>query len=258
MRIVLSGGKCWQMHIAESLEMICGAQTFLQRWQALTHCMTGYGADQLNYGILDSFNYNFDDAPVSFISTMPSDWIAYYGERRFDLDDPHVKFVREGRLSPYKWGGSALALLDDEAERLVVAETMSAGLKAQLSVILPDARTLNRPIGGLTIGSSLNEAEYFRAISGREGDLAALAMMFHLLSIGEVRREQAGAVPLSIRERDCLSYVALGMRTVRIAEKLGLSEVTIELHLRNARRKLRAATTAQAVARAITFGDISI
>lgn len=90
----------------------------------------------------------------------------------------------------------------------------------------------------------MSERQYFKSIAGREGDLAALAMMFHFLSIGELRREQAQARRLSARERDCLSFMALGLRTGRIANAK-LSEVTVELHLRNARKKLRASTTAQ-------------
>lgn len=246
------------MHIAESLDLIASASSFNDRWLALTECFARYGADQINYGIFDTFHCDLEEAPVTFISTMSADWITYYGEQRFDMHDPHVKFVRQGKLTPYRWGQSVIPALANQEERHVVAETVSAGLRAQLSVILPDANAATRPIGGLTIGSSLDESEYFRSVSGREGDLAALAMLFHLRSVGEVRREQAGAQPLSARERDCLSYVALGLQVSRIAEKLGLAEVTVELHLRNARRKLRASTTAQAVARAVTFGDIAL
>ena len=246
------------MQIIESLELISTAQSFEERWVALTQCLALYGSDQLNYGVLDCFNYNLDNAPVTLRSTMSEDWLAYYGGSAFEKNDPHVRFVRSGRLHPYKWSESSNRHLTNLNEKHVVAEAASAGLTAQLSVVFPDLQNAFRPIGGLTIGSSLGETEYFRAISGKEGDLAALAMMFHLRSVGEVRREQAGAVPLSPRERDCLSYVALGLRTSRIADKLGLSDVTIELHLRNARRKLRASTTAQAVARAITFGDVAI
>ncbi len=246
------------MHIGESLERIGCAKNFTERWNSLIFCLAELGADQVNYGILDSFNYDLNVAPVTFISTMEEEWIDYYGERRFDLIDPHVKFVRDGLLSPYKWGESTLDRLGCSDEKQVVAETVSAGLRSQYSVILPDAHCSGRPIGALTIGSSMSERQYFKSIAGREGDLAALAMMFHFLSIGELRREQAQARRLSARERDCLSFMALGLRTGRIAEKLKLSEVTVELHLRNARKKLRASTTAQAVARAITFGDITL
>src|SRR3546814_836288 len=133
-----------------------------------------------------------------------------------------------------------------------------AGLRAQISMVAPDPSGRGEPIGGMTIGSSLHDGEYFRAIAGKEAMLLSAAMLYHNSTIGEIRRHQVGARALSPRERDCMTYVARGLRTVRIAERLGLSEVTVELYLRNARRKLKAATTSQAVARAMIFGDISL
>src|SRR3546814_1656768 len=103
----------------------------------------------------------------------------------------------------------------------------------------------------MSIGSSLQADDDFGSGEGKETLLVAAAMLFHHHAISETRRQQVGATPLSPRERDCMTYVARGLRTVRIAERLGLSEVTVELYLRNARRKLKAATTSQAVARAM-------
>lgn len=88
--------------------------------------------------------------------------------------------------------------------------------------------------------------------------MVSAAIFLHPHPISDTRRQQVGAKPLSPRERECMTYVARGLRTIRIAERLGLSVVTVELHLRNARRKLRATTTPQAVARALIFGDIEI
>jgi DNA-binding CsgD family transcriptional regulator len=56
---------------------------------------------------------------------------------------------------------------------------------------------------------------------------------------------------LTVRERDCLSLIADGMRTIEVAHKLGISEGTVELHLRKARARLRAKTRDQAVAIAV-------
>ena len=72
------------------------------------------------------------------------------------------------------------------------------------------------------------------------------------------RAAQLGTQPLSQRERDCLSFLANGLRVSRIAERMAISEVTVELHLRNARRKMKAATTPQALARAMLTGELSL
>jgi DNA-binding CsgD family transcriptional regulator len=66
--------------------------------------------------------------------------------------------------------------------------------------------------------------------------------------------EQAPRPRLSPRERECLTWLVAGLRSDRIAERLGLSRVTVDLHLTRARRRLGARTREQAVARALILG----
>ena len=61
---------------------------------------------------------------------------------------------------------------------------------------------------------------------------------------------------LSEREREVLAWTAAGRRQVEIAATLGLSERTVENHLRRIRRRLGVATTAQAIRVAIRNGEI--
>jgi len=61
---------------------------------------------------------------------------------------------------------------------------------------------------------------------------------------------------LTTKQRDCLAYVADGFRTTEVAHKLGISEATVELHMRNARMRLNAKTRDQAVAIAVRLGII--
>ncbi|ANM78627.1 PA1136 family autoinducer-binding transcriptional regulator [Serratia nematodiphila] len=62
---------------------------------------------------------------------------------------------------------------------------------------------------------------------------------------------------LSAREREVLSWTAIGRRQADIAAMLGLSERTVENHLRRIRQRLGAATTAQAISVAIRLGEIA-
>lgn len=66
------------------------------------------------------------------------------------------------------------------------------------------------------------------------------------------------APKLSAREREILRWVGAGRRMADIASTLGLSERTIENHLRRIRQRLRVKTTAQAVQTAIRSGDIAL
>ncbi|WP_092407297.1 PA1136 family autoinducer-binding transcriptional regulator [Pseudomonas sp. NFACC02] len=61
---------------------------------------------------------------------------------------------------------------------------------------------------------------------------------------------------LSRREREMLAWTAAGRRQADIAATLGLSERTVENHLRSARRRLGVTTTAQAIRIAIRNGEI--
>ena len=61
---------------------------------------------------------------------------------------------------------------------------------------------------------------------------------------------------LSAREREVLAWIAAGRRQSEVAATLGLSERTVENHLRRIRERLGVTTTAQAVSMASRNGDI--
>jgi len=61
---------------------------------------------------------------------------------------------------------------------------------------------------------------------------------------------------LSDREREVLAWTAAGKRQADIAVTLGLSGRTVENHLRAARRRLGASTTAQAIKVAVRNGEL--
>lgn len=63
--------------------------------------------------------------------------------------------------------------------------------------------------------------------------------------------------PLTERENQCLRQLAVGERPQRIAASLGIAPITVEFHIRNARRKLRAKTREHAIAIAISQGFLA-
>jgi DNA-binding CsgD family transcriptional regulator len=71
-------------------------------------------------------------------------------------------------------------------------------------------------------------------------------------------RKQHGniLVGLSGREKDCLSYLAIGFRPEEIAFRLRISPKTLETYIFNAKRKLKARTRDNAVAKALILGVI--
>lgn len=243
--------------LAGDLDKLFDCRTVDERWTHVTGVFRAYGFDQVNYAVLNTATEDRADASVTQYSTMDPGWIDHYLSQRLDLQDPHVRFVREFGYRPYYFDQ---AMVDHLApvERSVLQQAAEAGLRSQISVVFPGAPGEEAPTAGMTIGSSLDAKDFRASISGREQQLIALSMVFHSLSIGEVRRSQLDVAPLTQRERDSLRYVAAGLRVGRIADRMAISEVTVELHLRNARRKLGAATTPHAVALAILAGELRL
>jgi DNA-binding CsgD family transcriptional regulator len=102
------------------------------------------------------------------------------------------------------------------------------------------------------------EREFAMVLKEHGAALISIAHVFHHASIREVWREWRGRKPLSARERDCLLYLAEGKRHDAVAHALGVSRVTVELHLRRAREKLGDATVNQAIAKAVLLGEIAV
>lgn len=61
---------------------------------------------------------------------------------------------------------------------------------------------------------------------------------------------------LTRREVECLSWLAAGLRTEQISDRMGIKPVTVDLHIRNARKRLGARTREQALAIALHQGLI--
>lgn len=243
-----------RQHCQDVIAAIGAAETLEDRWQVVSGLLGHMGIDQINYGIFDSGDRSTAD--VRFLSTMRPDWIAYYGDKRLDLHDPHVTLVRQNNLTPYRWGRTAMSRLDRGMPKEVLLLAAEAGLRSQWQVTLPDVSGLPVPAGGMALGSSLSERDFAGVLEGNEAALVTIAHLFHNFSINEVRRLQASVPRLSERERDCLAFAADGLRLDRIAEAMGIARVTVELHLRGARRKLKARTLPEAVAKALRFGEI--
>jgi DNA-binding CsgD family transcriptional regulator len=83
-----------------------------------------------------------------------------------------------------------------------------------------------------------------------------LMLMYVDFAIPQIRSGQARSL-LSLRERQCLSLTAAGLGAKQMANEIGISEKTIELHLSRARQKLGARTTAQAVAINLAMAMVS-
>ena len=86
--------------------------------------------------------------------------------------------------------------------------------------------------------------------------LKSYAPLFHREMIKQ--KKLANHFKLSRKQIEALSWVSKGRTASYVAEKLGISERSIELRLQEARKKLCALTTAEAVYKALAYSILPI
>ncbi len=226
------------------------------QWAALTAGLADIGLDQINYAFLDLNTFGRMDARGDpSMSTMRIDWIEHYSAQRYDMDDDIVAHVRAGRFDPKFY---RLSHPEHFRHRVIAEEAREAGLQSGLLTPLPGPWRDRLPAAGIVMGSSLGEDEAARITQAHAPHLIALAHVLHASLSGELLRRREGALPLSDRQRECLQGVALGLRAGQVADRLMIKEVTVNLHLRDARRKLAARTLPEAVAKAMLYQMITV
>ena len=145
-------------------------------------------------------------------------------------------------------------LLTDRPARDVEAHFAEHGTEIALACHMLAAR-----LGSPGSGAALRVASARSALQDGSGPAASGPSGKSLP--GSPRRDVPGAdaaPTLTPRERECLQFVATGLRVTEIAHRLALSEKTVDLHLANARRRLGARTRDEAVARALIGRAIAL
>lgn len=201
-------------------------------WSAATRWLAAEGFDKVIHVTASS------GAAVAK-TTLGDPFESYYRSQRLDRHDPFATYCLTA-------SGSVATGVDyidcypylSDGEKHVILSAADAGFRAGFSaVVRRDARGWE----AWNIGSSLPRAQV-EAIQKEHGCDIRLAVM---ALRGRLCSPECAA--LSERERQCLDLISDGFRTKSIAQELGLAEVTVEFHLRNARRKLGATTRDQAV-----------
>jgi PAS domain S-box-containing protein len=177
-------------------------------------------------------------------STNP---ILLLDERRrlLELNDPAVALIGQTRGELL---GTELAERFPPAERDTATRDWRSLLRAGEGV---GSRVLVRPDG------SSVEFEWAARLAHLGGRRVVLAVW-----IGDApraRRARVGecSIPLTRREREVTTLIALGHETRAIAASLHISPETVKSHVRNAMSKLCAHTRAQLVALALSGGQIA-
>ena len=238
----------------------CPAEAMEPAKQAFMRFVQDCGIEICNFGCFDLA----PGGPVlsAFSGTNMSDaWIEEYMQRGMYSDDYAMRSVRAlTRAEP----GSVVPFGEWMVPRLPEGDQRSVPvLRGAADAGMEDAIAL---IGMLPLEIGGREHRYFAfGLGGDQGTgdhamaqiaeirIAAFALLERLRPEFEASADGVQA-RLTPRERDVLAFVSGGLQRDAIADWLGIALPTVDLHLANLRKKLKASTTSEAVARAFRYG----
>jgi len=110
-----------------------------------------------------------------------------------------------------------------------------------------------------TLSDNADDAAWADFTHDHQRDLILIAHFFNqkALDLAQGRREEPSK-PLSPREVDALTFLAMGYGRGQVAEMLRISEHTLRAYIESARFKLGAQNTIHAITKAITDGRIVV
>ena len=182
-----------------------------------------------------------------YFQKWPLEWIKLYQERNFVAADYSVAEARR-RIAPFTWREAGSERVLSREEQALWATAQEWGWEDGISVPIHGPGGYFGLVAMAASARTWSSAERYR--------LHAMAVATH-----ERCRMLAGRAivanlptPLSLRELECLRWVAAGKTDWEIATIAGIGEATVKTHVDAARKKLGAKNRAQAVARLVLGG----
>lgn len=221
-------------------------------WAMHTERMARYGFDKLLYGFTRFRTATSLGNPRDFVilSNYPRGYVEAFINGGLYENAPMVNWALEHE------GACSWSVLGDmmaegglsEAESRVREYNISCGIKAGYTISFKSVSARSK--GGIALcaasGMSQEDVDAVWAEHGEALVLMNNIVHMKVLTLPHVPPEQT----LTKRQRETLEWVGDGKTMQDIATIMGLTQATVEKHLRLAREALNVDTTAQAVLKA--------
>lgn len=230
------------------------AQDLSGVWVALSDLSLALGFDRALLAALPSRPGTPDPTLAERRTSFPeAELDEYLGSGLVQEDPLFQRTVRSERPVALHFGELSRSLGRGPAKGLL---DLGMVRDCPLRMTLPAVMSADGTRWGFAVGAAIPERDVPGVLQETVPVLwlAGAAAAHRLAALKDRGGEEK--CPLTLRERECLLRLAAGHRVDRIAESLGLSNATVELHLANARRHLHAKTSVEAVAKAILRGWI--
>lgn len=183
--------------------------------------------------------------------TYPLSWVQHYVQKDYLRIDPVIIGCFK-QFHPVDWKA-----LDWSSKAAIAfrAEAMQAGVGNQ-GYSIP-IRGPSGQFALFSLSNNTDDTDWAAFTESNRRDLILCAHSFNQKALEvETKRMPDPVKPLSGREIDVLTYLAMGYSRSQVAQTLTISEHTLRAYVESARFKLGASNTMHAVARAVSEGLI--
>lgn len=233
--------------ISEFLTLILQSKSFEEMENVLSELKKHLGYDYYSFGYATLSSLMASRVKVLY--DVPNGWPDRYREKNYLNVDPLVKYSLTYNR-PLDWSNITTTLNLKDVEVDFINEARQYGLVSGFSV------PFRQSLGGF------GKISFIRKIQKKvlPEDIHLVQILIPNIldklktldkSLTKVSRDS-----LTKREVECLSWAAEGKGGWEISRILGISEVTVAFHLKNAANKLKANNKYHAITKAILSGAI--
>jgi DNA-binding CsgD family transcriptional regulator len=242
-------------HLLTLAERLRSAPDSKMFWDLCHNELEQQGVSSILYGVVpfaEEAKLKGTTAAGFFKTTHCREWIETIGENQL-LDDELTTEILVERPSAVLWHDESqwenATQGQKEQNQIELDLGLNVGISFSLAFydtdVVASGSGLNMP--GI---SAKGFTDFWRATQDH------ITMVSTMLDNGMRNQHGNLMVGLTARERDILTYLAIGMQREAVAYRLKISAKTLDHHIRSAKQKLEAGTTAHAVAKALVMGVI--
>lgn len=239
-----------RMNILDFIGYSSRATSPYELFNRLVESSSALGFDYIAYASLEGVGSTGPDGAAfpAVMLNFPAAWEKHYRANEFHRIDPVFQYAPlAGR--PFFWADlHRLMNLSSDQEK-VLEDAVAAGLHDGASVPLYGPKS---SVAVLSFACSRPNRKSPASLAC----LNLLAAQFHLAYMQFAPAEPVAdtAPPITRRERECLRWIAQGKSSADIAAILGISENTVNFHVKKVLAKLEVHSRTVAVLRAQTMG----
>jgi len=227
-------------------------------WDRIMHELSRFGVTSIMYGVIATkAELLFGARTESMIwkTNHNSKFFERFGQPgRDDSIDNCLTYEHTLRhTSPFIW--HHLHMWEDATPKQMAHALAAKELGLFVGFTLSTTHFGEERFGAISVSAGNHTAEGFDIMWAKDKD--ELLKVLQILDY-EIREKYISEmVKLSPREKETLEWLAAGVRPSQIAEKMKIGFRTVDKYINNAKRKLKAKSRDQAIAKALIFKIIA-